>query len=348
MGKTVLRIENEKKTAGIDQRYKHNMRINIPESGHINRELSKYNTELIKMRDDVSTPAEFVKKRISELDYYKNHSLRKNGILACEVLMAYGTNGLPKDFSVSRWAEQSEKFLEEIYGKENVISAVVHMDEGAPHIHAIVMPIKDGKISARAVHGDRDGLRALHQKYYEDYMRKCGLEAPEVGRSGLQHGKTTTFYAALDRVFEEQLPKQENEETPEAYYKRVNKIYQDQMLVQFKLQHRIEELENDLKLLKKTTKRKEKKLREDLEKKLEIARKEYDRKYDSLLERVGGSIEQAEEAITFKDEYDAVMEFGKAHDPEKAEMLEQALADMERDFLMSKENEYILDTERGE
>lgn len=348
MGKSILRIENEKKTGGVDARYNHNMRIELPESGHINQELSKYNTELIKMRDDVKTPGEFVKKRLSELDYYKTHKLRKNGIIACEVLMAYGTQGLPKDFSVSRWAEQSKQFLEDTYGKENVISAVIHMDESAPHIHAIVMPIKDEKLSARAVNGDRDGLRNLHQKYYDDYMRQCGLEPPEVNRSGLKHEKTTTFYAALDRVFEEQLPQREPGETHETYYKRVNKIYHDQMLVQFQQKHEIKKLQDEVKLLKKSSRRKERKLKEKHEQQMIVSQKEYEKDLEGVLNAIGGDIDQAAEAIAFKDEYDAVMEYGEANHPEKTSMIKDAMAELERDYLSEKEIGHEEEIGRGE
>ena len=339
MGKVVLRLDSEKKTSGIAQRYRHNMRIELPQTGHIDPTLSKNNVELIKMRSDVSTPTEFVKKRISELDYYKTHNVRKNAILANEVIMAFGTDNLPKDFSVANWAKQCEKFLTDVYGRENVLSAVVHMDEGAPHIHAIVMPIKDDKLSARALIGDRDGLRALHERYYTDYMKQCGLEPEDQGRTELKHGKLAQYYAALDKTFEESLPQMEPGESKEEYYKRVNTIYQNQMLVQFKQRHHIEQLSNELKVTKKNSRHKEAKLRREYEEVIEKTRKEAGREKESLLNQIGGSIEQAIDAIEFKDQYDAILTHTENTDPKKAEEFKNRLDDMERDYLADIEKE---------
>lgn len=339
MGKVVLRLDSEKKTSGIAQRYRHNMRIELPQTGHIDTALSKNNVELIKMRDDVSTPTEFVKKRLSELEYYKTHNVRKNAILANEVIMAFGTDNLPKDFSVSKWAAQCEKFLTDIYGRENILSAVVHMDEGAPHIHAIVMPIKDDRLSARALIGDRDGLRALHERFYTDYMKECGLEPEDQGRTELKHGKLSQYYAALDKTFEESLPKMEPRESQEKYYKRVNEIYQNQMLVQFKHRHHIEQLSNELNVTKKNARHKEAKLRKEYEAVIDQTKREADREKEALLNQIGGSVEQAIDAIEFKDQYDAILSHAESTNPPKATEFKDMLDDLEKDYIADLERE---------
>jgi len=35
--------------------------------------------------------------------------------------------------------------LQEEFGKDNVVSAVLHMDETTPHIHATIVPIVQGQ-----------------------------------------------------------------------------------------------------------------------------------------------------------------------------------------------------------
>ena len=39
------------------------------------------------------------------------------------------------------WCEQSVEWMQETFGTENLVSAVLHLDEKTPHIHATVVPI---------------------------------------------------------------------------------------------------------------------------------------------------------------------------------------------------------------
>ena len=55
--------------------------------------------------------------------------------------------------------ERAAAFLYERIGKENVISAVVHMDEKTPHMHLCFCPItKDGRLSAKDILGNKQAL----------------------------------------------------------------------------------------------------------------------------------------------------------------------------------------------
>ena len=54
------------------------------------------------------------------------------------------------------WQRANIKFLEDEYGKENIVKLELHRDEKTPHFHAIVVPLtKDGRLSAKEVVGDR-------------------------------------------------------------------------------------------------------------------------------------------------------------------------------------------------
>ena len=53
----------------------------------------------------------------------------------------------PKDLPQEehrKFFEESYKFLNSRYGKENVVSAYVHMDETTPHMHYAFIPVKHG------------------------------------------------------------------------------------------------------------------------------------------------------------------------------------------------------------
>lgn len=60
--------------------------------------------------------------------------------------------GTPEDMQriqaegkLDEWCEDNIKWLQDTFGKDNVVSAVLHMDEKTPHIHATVVPIVSGE-----------------------------------------------------------------------------------------------------------------------------------------------------------------------------------------------------------
>lgn len=85
------------------------------------------------------------------------------------------------------------------------------MDEGTPHIHAIIISVKDGKLSARSFIKDRQDMRNLHVTYH-DYMKECGLE-PENRYMQIEHTKVGIFYANINMALEKSLPGPEAGET---------------------------------------------------------------------------------------------------------------------------------------
>ena len=57
--------------------------------------------------------------------------------------------------------EESKAFLTEFVGAENVISAMVHMDEKTPHMHFLHVPVTpDGRLNANKIY-TRQSLRKL-------------------------------------------------------------------------------------------------------------------------------------------------------------------------------------------
>ena len=52
---------------------------------------------------------------------------------------------------IELWARDMYNLLSGKFGEDNVISFVVHCDEQTPHVHAEVLPIKDGKLSYKKV-----------------------------------------------------------------------------------------------------------------------------------------------------------------------------------------------------
>ena len=91
---------------------------------------------------------------------------------------------VPKDLDEKyhqSFFEETYDFLENKYGRENVISAWVHMDETTPHLHFAFIPVvydtKKGreKVSAKECVTVAD-LKKFHTEL-ENYLKSKGIEA---------------------------------------------------------------------------------------------------------------------------------------------------------------------------
>lgn len=86
------------------------------------------------------------------------------------------------------------KFLANRYGRENIISAVIHMDETNPHMHLNMVPItKDGRLSSKALH-DKKELSDLQTAIYEAVGKRYGLRRGKEG-SQAKHLSTAEYKA---------------------------------------------------------------------------------------------------------------------------------------------------------
>lgn len=118
---------------------------------------------------------DLVKKRISELNLKR--AVRSDAVLVCSWNL-----GSDKDFFLKldeleqkRFFEESYNFFKNRYGEENVVSAVVHLDERTPHMHFCHVPVtKDGRLSCKSLYNKTE-LRNV-QTDYTEYMRDCGFD----------------------------------------------------------------------------------------------------------------------------------------------------------------------------
>ena len=77
------------------------------------------------------------------------------------------------EFAQTHEAEMSEyftrafNFLKERIGEENIISAVVHMDEKTPHMHLCFVPLtKDKRLSAKEILGNKKAMIQWQDDFY--------------------------------------------------------------------------------------------------------------------------------------------------------------------------------------
>ena len=120
---------------------------------------------------------------------------------------------------LDEWCDDNLQWLHRTFGKENTVSAVLHMDEHTPHIHATVVPIVTGerrKAKKKQTEGKRsyrkkantvrlcaddvltrDKLVAYHDSYAKA-MEKYGLQRGVRG-SEARHTTTAQYYRDLKR-----------------------------------------------------------------------------------------------------------------------------------------------------
>ena len=69
---------------------------------------------------------------------------------------------------ISVFFQMAYRFYVKTFGEENILSAVVHLDEKSPHMHVCLVPItKDGRLSSKSIIGGPSGLVRLQDLFYE-------------------------------------------------------------------------------------------------------------------------------------------------------------------------------------
>ncbi len=162
-----------------------------PHNERLKREYSNKNIDISKTRFNyhLKRPIEntYLKeyKRLVNENGLNQGQIHSNSIFACEMII---TSDLA--FFKSMGYEQTKKYFEDCYnfisnynnlGKENILSAVVHLDEETPHLHLVYIPVikkkdKQGniikKISASEFWKGKGSYKVLQDKFYEFVTEK--------------------------------------------------------------------------------------------------------------------------------------------------------------------------------
>lgn len=73
-----------------------------------------------------------------------------------------------------KYFETAVGFFAEKFGRENIRFATVHMDEKTPHMHMGIVPLKDGKLTAKTIF-DRHCLRMIQNELPQAFQ-KAGFD----------------------------------------------------------------------------------------------------------------------------------------------------------------------------
>jgi len=136
--------------------------------------------------------SEKISDRIAKLHLKK--AVRKDATVDCSFIVSASPEYLKSmdKAEIKRYFETAASFFSDRYGQENMINAIVHLDEpGSPHLHLGMVPVtSDGRLSAKDLF-DRKGLQDL-QTDFAEYMQQSGFD--------LQRGTMGSHKKHLDEI----------------------------------------------------------------------------------------------------------------------------------------------------
>jgi hypothetical protein len=165
----------------------HNQR---EKEGHSNFDIDKSRSHLNYdlLNDARINYSDRIQKEIDER-YTGTKKIRKDAVKLCSFLVTSDKeffDGLSPE-EEKRYFQESLTFLQERYGKENMIYAVVHKDEKTPHMHVGMVPITEGgKFAAKEFFGKRSELQQL-QDTFHGHVAKIGFSLERGVSSDKKH-----------------------------------------------------------------------------------------------------------------------------------------------------------------
>ena len=150
---------------GVAAKNRHNERLKseYKSNPNIDRDRTKNNYHLVE-------PHGKYKQCYTEMIERAGCRTRSNSTVLVETLLTASPEFMnqlnPQE--QRQFFERAAAFLYERIGKENVVSAIVHMDETTPHMHLCFCPItKDGRLSAKEILGNKADLSKWQDAFYE-------------------------------------------------------------------------------------------------------------------------------------------------------------------------------------
>lgn len=107
---------------------------------------SHLNKELIIYPKGIKNRTGAIQNRLESANLKRKIGI--NQVRAIRILLS-GTHqtmkAVEKNKQLGNWCKDNLDWLKETFGEENLVSAVLHMDEKTPHIHATIVPIVKGE-----------------------------------------------------------------------------------------------------------------------------------------------------------------------------------------------------------
>ena len=289
-------------------------------SAHIERTVHPKNADASRshLNKEMIVYPEEIKNRTSSIQYRLDNANLKRKIGTNQVrairIMLSGTNetmkAIEKNKQLDNWCTDNLDWLKETFGEENLVSAVLHMDEKTPHIHATIVPIVSGErrkakkennpqnYRKKSPNGNRlcaDDVMARnrlkhYQNTYASAMAKYGLRRGIEG-SEAKHISTAEYYRNL-HLQNQQLEQEKNSKQSEL--KAIEKNISSKKVIENftnvltgsktkKLEQENEQIKKEMNNLKTLREREKGKLQESVSK-LENTLEKQSKVFDKLMQ----------------------------------------------------------------
>lgn len=175
------------KAKGTDSR----MSAHIERTVHpknADRTRTHLNRELVQFPEGVRNRTQAIAHRVETAGIRRK--VGTNQVRAIRVLLTGSNRDMKQieaDGRLDDWCNDSLQWLRETYGEQNLVSAVLHMDEKTPHIHATVIPIVTGE-RRKAEQEEQNGKKKYRKKNPQD-VRLCADDV--MARHRLKHYQDT-------------------------------------------------------------------------------------------------------------------------------------------------------------
>lgn len=163
------------KVGNLGGAFRHNERIY---ENHSNKDIdpkkSNLNYELTDRNRKMSYESQ-IKDYVNE-NKISNRAIRKDAVLCDEWIITsdkkFFENLSPEE--TREFFETAKDYFAQNYGEQNIAYASVHLDESTPHMHMGVVPMRDGKLSSKAMF-DRAELLKI-QDELPKHMKEHGFD----------------------------------------------------------------------------------------------------------------------------------------------------------------------------
>lgn len=191
------------------------------------------------------------------------------------------------------WLNANFRFAIQEFGKENLVRAVVHLDEKTPHLHVVSVPItKDGRLSAKEIMGNRKAMQE-RQDRYAAAMAPFGLQRG-IKNTGVKHERAAEYYKRINSAMEKDLHHNLPKDLASFKMKETPQI---EGLPPMNPVKRKEWVENENKRLEKEFRAKESAIQDEMKKRAEKGLKELKEQNKLVMQREYGRKRIAEDKI---------------------------------------------------
>lgn len=156
-----------------------NEEINV-ERSHLNQDLMQDNSDMISRFDE----------RLENVYCMKREDVKVLGTWV--VTLPEELKNEPQE-NQNRFFEETKNFLDERYGKENAVCAVIHFDETTPHLHYAFIPVTFDEKKQREKVSAKEVLNRKDLQTFHDDLDKHLKEKLPFYEKGILNDKTLPF-----------------------------------------------------------------------------------------------------------------------------------------------------------